>query len=40
VTKVTDFRRLPDDLTQQQALELLLEQDPMTAPVPRDGRTP
>jgi hypothetical protein len=40
VTNVSDFRRLPDDLTQQQALELLLDQDPMTAPVPGSGKTP
>jgi uncharacterized protein (DUF2062 family) len=31
VTKVSDFHRLSDDLTQQQALELLLHPDPMTA---------
>lgn len=34
VIKVSDFRRMPDDLTRQQALELLLDQDPMTAAVP------
>jgi hypothetical protein len=34
VTKVSDFRRMPDDLTSQQALELLLNQDTMTATVP------
>jgi hypothetical protein len=39
VTNISDFRRLPDDLTQQQALELLLDQDPMTAPVPGSGTT-
>ena len=40
VTKASDFRRMPDDLTLQQALELLLNQDPMTAAVPRSGKTP
>jgi hypothetical protein len=40
VTKVSDFRHMPDDLPQQQALELLLDQDPMTAAVPRSGKTP
>jgi hypothetical protein len=34
VTKASDFRCMPDGLTQQQALELLLDQDPMTAAVP------
>ena len=40
VTKVSDFRRLPGDLTQQQALELLLDRDPMTAAMPGSGKTP
>jgi hypothetical protein len=40
VTKASDFRRMPDDLTLQQALELLLDQDPMTVAVPRSGKTP
>lgn len=40
VTKASDFRRMPDDLTLQQALELLLDQDPMTAAVPRSEKTP
>jgi hypothetical protein len=40
VTKVSDFRRMPDDLTPRQALELLLDQDPMTATVPGSGKTP
>jgi len=40
VTKASDFRRMPEDLTLQQALELLLDQDPMTAAVPRSGKTP
>jgi hypothetical protein len=40
VTKASDFRRMPDDLTLQQALELLLDQDPMTAAVPGSGKTP
>jgi hypothetical protein len=40
VTTVSDFRRMPDDLTQQQALELLLDQDPMTAVVPGSEKTP
>jgi hypothetical protein len=40
VTKATDFRRMPDNLTVQQAVEMLLDQDPMTAAVPRDGKTP
>ncbi len=40
VTKASDFRRMPDDLTLQQALELLLNQDPMAASVPEFGRTP
>jgi hypothetical protein len=40
VTKVSDFRRMPDDLTQQQALELLLDQDPMTTTVPESGKIP
>jgi uncharacterized protein (DUF2062 family) len=38
--KVSDFRRMPDDLTQQQALEMLLDPDPMTAAVPGAGKTP
>jgi hypothetical protein len=40
VTKVSDFRHMPDDLTQQQALELLLDQDPTTVAVPGSGKTP
>jgi hypothetical protein len=40
VTKASDFRRLPDDLTLQQAFGLLLDQDPMTAVVPGSGKTP
>jgi hypothetical protein len=40
VTKVSDFRHMPDDLTQQQALELLLSQDPMTASVPGSEKIP
>jgi hypothetical protein len=40
VTKVSDFRHMPDDMTQQQALELLLDQDPTTAAVPGYGKTP
>jgi hypothetical protein len=40
VTKASDFRRMPDDLTLQQAFELLLAQDPMTAIVPGSGKTP
>jgi hypothetical protein len=40
VTKIGDFRRMPDDLTSQQALEMLLDQDPMTAVVPGSGKTP
>jgi hypothetical protein len=40
VTKASDFRRMPDDLTLQQGLELLLAQDPMRAAVPRSGTTP
>jgi hypothetical protein len=40
VTKASDFRRMPEDLTLQQALELLLDQDPMTAAVPGSGKTP
>jgi hypothetical protein len=40
VTKVSDFRHMPDDLTQQQALEMLLDQDPMTSAVPASGKTP
>jgi hypothetical protein len=40
VTKISDFRRMPDDLTSQQALEMLLDQDPMTAVVPGSGKTP
>ena len=39
VTRATDFRRLPEDLTLQQAFELLLAQDPKTALVPRSGKT-
>jgi hypothetical protein len=34
VTKASDFRCMPEDLTMQQALELLLDQDPMTAAMP------
>jgi hypothetical protein len=40
VTKASDFCRMPDDLTPQQALKLLLDQDPMTAAVPGSGKTP
>ena len=32
--------RLPDDLTLQQGLELLLDQNPLTAAVPRSGKWP
>lgn len=39
-TKASDFRRLPDALSLQQALELLLDQDPMTADVPESEKTP
>ena len=34
VTKASDFRCMPEDLTMQQALGLLLDQDPMTAAMP------
>lgn len=34
VTKASDFRCIPDDLTLPQALGLLLDQDPMTVAVP------
>jgi hypothetical protein len=40
VTKISDFRHMPDDLNQQQALELLLDQDPMTAAVPVPCKNP
>ncbi|MGD0061356.1 MAG: hypothetical protein ABSD58_18265 [Verrucomicrobiia bacterium] len=40
VTKISDFRRMPDDLTSQQALGLLLDQDPMTAAVPGSEKIP
>ena len=40
VTKASDFRRMPDDLTLQQALELLLDKDPMMAAVPGSGKSP
>jgi hypothetical protein len=40
VTKASDFRRMPDDLTLQQAFELLLDKNPMTAAVPGSGKTP
>ena len=40
VTRVSDYRRLPDDLTQQQALELLLEQDRLTSAALGSGKTP
>jgi hypothetical protein len=40
VTKASDFRRMPDDLTLQQAFELLLVKDPMMASVPESGKTP
>jgi hypothetical protein len=40
MTKASDFRQMPDDLTQQQSLEMLLDQDPMTAAVPGPGKTP
>jgi hypothetical protein len=40
VTKVSDFRRMPDDLTPRQALELLLDRDPMMATVPGSGKIP
>jgi len=40
VTKTSDFRRMPDDLTLQQAVGLLLDKDPMTATVPEFGKTP
>ncbi len=39
-TKASDFRPLPVDLTLPQALNLLLDQDPMTASVPASGKTP
>jgi hypothetical protein len=39
VTKVSDFRHMPDDLTLQQALELLLDQDPISAAVTGSGKT-
>ena len=40
VTKASDFRRMPDDLTLQQALELLLDKDPMMAAMPGSGKSP
>ena len=40
VTKASDFRRMPDDLTLQQAFALLLAPDPMTAAVPGSGKRP
>jgi hypothetical protein len=40
VTKASDFRRMPDDLTLQQASELLLDQDPMTTAVAGSGKIP
>jgi hypothetical protein len=40
VTKVSDFRHMPDDLTQQQALDLLMDQDPMTAAAPESRKPP
>jgi len=40
VTKASDFRRLPEDLTLQQAFALLLAQDPMTVVAPGSGKTP
>jgi len=40
VTKATDFRRLPDDLTLQQAFALLLNDDPMLAAMPGSEKTP
>jgi hypothetical protein len=40
VTRASDFRRVPDDLTVQKGLELLLDQDPMRAAAPGSGKTP
>ena len=40
VTKISDFQRLPDDLTQQQVLELLLDRDPMAAAAAGTGKKP
>ena len=40
VTKASDFRRLPDDLTLPQAFALLLNEDSMTAVMPESGKTP
>ena len=40
LTKASDFRRMPDDLTLQQAVALLLDQDPMTAAMPGSEKTP
>jgi hypothetical protein len=38
VTKTSDFRRLPDDLPLSQGLELLLDQNPMTANASRSSQ--
>ena len=40
VTKASNFRCIPDDLTLPQALGLLLDQDPMTDAVPGAVKTP
>jgi uncharacterized protein (DUF2062 family) len=40
VTMVSDFRRMPDNLSQQHALELLLDPSPMTAAATESGKTP
>ena len=40
VTKASDFRRMPDDLTLQHGFELLLDPEPMTASVSGSGKTP
>ena len=40
VTKASDFRRMPDDLTLQQGFESLLAHDPMTAVLPGSPKTP
>jgi len=40
VTKASDFRRMPDNLTLREALDLLLDQDPLTATVPGSRKTP
>ncbi len=40
VTKASDFHRMPDDLTLQQAFALLLNEDPMSTAVLESGKTP